>query len=195
MSSPESKGREAELVGLTLLERVAAGDQAAVPALLDTYGSLVWSIARKQVGVQAAEDVVQETFVQVWKNAERYDPEQASEATFIATIARRRAIDHQRRAGSRREVEETEEETPTNDKALAAVDLSDEARVAAEAIARLRPEQQQVLQLAIVQGLTHTQIAEATKMPLGTVKSHARRGLEKVRTLIEERRGARGAEI
>jgi len=65
-------------------------------------------------------------------------------------------------------------------------------RVAAEALQELKPDQRRVLRLAIVDGLTHTQIAQVTKMPLGTVKSHARRGLERVRTLLRERRGTEG---
>jgi RNA polymerase sigma-70 factor (ECF subfamily) len=172
----------------SLLERVAGGDRAAVPRLLDEYGPLVWSIARKLVGTAGAEDVVQEVFIQLWKNAHRFDPERASEATFITTIARRRAIDHQRRVGRRPELEELPDEAPAETDALAAVELIDEARVAAEALAQLKPEQQQVLRLALVEGLTHTQIAVVTKLPLGTVKSHARRGLERVRALLKERR-------
>lgn len=181
-----SVGRE-----LTLLERVARGDAAAVPLLLDEYGPLVWSIARKQVGPDAAEDVVQEVFVQLWKSAHRYDRERASEATYVTTIARRHAIDHRRRIGGRPEVAELEEETPAEDRALEGVELIDEARVAAEVLAQLRPEQQEVLRLAIVEGLTHAQIAEVTRLPLGTVKSHARRGLERVRSMLE---GCRRAE-
>ncbi len=178
---------------LTLIERVARGDKAAVPLLLDKYGPLVWSVARKQVGADAAEDLVQEVFLQIWKGADRYDPRRASEATYITTIARRRAIDFRRRVGRRPEIEEIPEETPEETSALEGVELADEARVAAEALAELKPEQQKVLRLAIVEGLTHTQIAEVTRMPLGTVKSHTRRGLERVRTLLQERRGAGGA--
>lgn len=178
---------------LTLLERVAAGDRSAVPQLLDRYGPLVWSIARRQLGNEAAEDAVQETFVQIWKNAERFDPSRASEATYITTIARRRVIDFRRKAGRRPEAEELTFETPVESEGLASVEIGDEARVASEALADLKPDQQRVLKLAIVEGLTHTQIAARTKMPLGTVKSHARRGLERVRALLEERRGEGGA--
>lgn len=177
----------------SLLERVAAGDKNAVPALLDRYGPLVWSIASKQVGAEAAEDVAQETFVQIWKSAGRYDPSRASEATFITTIVRRRIIDYRRKVGRRPEVEDLEIESPSEpDAGLEAVDVGDEARIAVEALSQLKPDQQRVLKLAIVEGLTHTQIAGLIKMPLGTVKSHARRGLERVRALLMERREAEG---
>lgn len=172
---------------LTLLERIAGGDRAAVPLLLDRYGGLVWSIARRQVGVESAEDLVQEVFLQLWKTADRYDPERASEATWITTIARRRAIDLRRRVGRRPDEVALPEESAAEDDALERVELADEARLAAEALEQLRPEQREVLRLAIIEGLTHTQIAERTKLPLGTVKSHARRGLERVRALLAER--------
>ena len=176
----------------TLLERVAAGDGGAVPLLLDKFGPLVWSIVRKQVVPDSAEDVVQEVFIQLWKSAARYDPGRASEATFITTIARRRVVDHRRKIGRRPEVEELAEESPIADEELARVDAGDDVRIACEALAELKPDQRRVLQLAIVEGLTHTQIAEVTRLPLGTVKSHARRGLERVRTLLAERSAAGG---
>lgn len=172
---------------LTLLERIAGGDSGAVQLLLDRYGPLVWSIARKQIGADAAEDVVQEIFIQIWKSAGRYDPAIASEATYITTIARRRLIDHRRRVGRQPAREDLVDEVAAEDRGLDAVDLDDEARIAAEAIANLKPDQQRVLRLAIVEGLTHSEIAEATKLPLGTVKSHARRGLERVRSMLETR--------
>jgi RNA polymerase sigma-70 factor (ECF subfamily) len=167
----------------SLLERVARGDADAVQALLDRYGALVWSMVRGRVDASLAEDVVQEVFVELWKHAARFDPSQGSESTFIATIARRRLIDHQRKVGRRPEAEELDvdlEEEPELD----TVELSDEARRAAEAIAQLDPNQRRVLELSLVEGLTQTQIAARTKMPLGTVKSHSRRGLERVRAML-----------
>lgn len=176
----------------TLLERVSRGDKLAVSEVLETYGPLIWSIARKGLGPALAEDAVQEVFIEIWKHAKRYDPERASEAAYIATIARRRVIDHGRRVGRRPEVEEVPEETPDTDNSLELVELADEARIAKEALAELKPEQQRVLKLSIVEGLTHSEIATTTQLPLGTVKSHARRGLERVRTLLQERREASG---
>ena len=173
---------------LSLLERVGVGDQTAVPLLLDKYGPLVWSIARNLVSIDAAEDLVQEIFIQMWSHAERFDPTRASEVTFITMIARRRAIDHNRKVGRRPSLEEYQGEILSPESNFDAVDVADEARVASEALGQLIPEQQKVLRLAIVEGLTHTEIAALTQLPLGTVKSHARRGLERVRALLEERR-------
>lgn len=172
-----------------LLPRVAAGDSEAVRALTDRYGGLIWTLASRQLGNDLAEDLVQEVFVELWRSADRYDPERASEATFITMIARRRIVDVRRRVGRRvvsRELTEELEETIPGEVARDDLELKDEARVAATALSELAPPQRQVLQLALVDGLTHTEIAQKTSLPLGTVKSHARRGLEKVRDLLRE---------
>ncbi|MEM7309653.1 MAG: sigma-70 family RNA polymerase sigma factor [Planctomycetota bacterium] len=171
----------------SLLQRVASGDAAAVQEVLDRFGSLVWSIVRRQMNASTAEEVVQEIFIDVWRSAPRYVPERASEATFITTIARRRLIDHRRRVGRQPRHEEIEETLPEPMDGPNPVEVADEARVAVRAIEQLKPDQRRVLKLAVVDGLTHAEIARATSLPLGTVKSHARRGLRRVRELLEAR--------
>lgn len=176
---------------LTLLERVARGDAAAVQALVEQYTPVVWSIARRQLGAQCAEDVVQEVFLALWKNAARFDPELSSEAAFVATVARRRVIDQRRRIGRAPveplAVDVAEEVRAAPDPGLVRVDLGEEARVAEAALARLPKKQREVLRLAIVDGMTHVEIAARLALPLGTVKSHVRRGLERVRSAITRR--------
>ena len=77
-----------------VLPRVATGESAAVAECLNRYGNLVWSLARRSCpDVQAAEDAVQDIFLKLWTVADRFDPEIASESTFVAMIARRRLID------------------------------------------------------------------------------------------------------
>ena len=129
-----------------------------------------------------AEDAVQEVFVDIWKNAGRFDESQASETTFIAMIARRRIIDRIRYSTRRISADSLDdvllEPFTRSDKAM---QMSVEANEAAEAMRKLRPEQQQVLRLSIIQGMSHQEIADATGMPIGTVKTHARRGLMQVR--------------
>lgn len=169
-----------------ILKRIAAGDADAVRECLDTYGGLVWSLARRMMrNTDDAEDVVQDIFVDVWKNAKRFDESQASETTFIAMIARRRIIDRIRYA-SRRATPESLDDVLTEpaDRADKSMQTSVEANEAAKAVAALRPEQRQVLQLAIVHGLSHQEIADATGMPLGTVKTHARRGIIAAREIL-----------
>ena len=169
-----------------ILKRVAAGDADAVRECLDAYGGLVWSLARRMLrNTEDAEDVVQDVFVDIWKNAQRFDESQASETTFIAMIARRRIIDRIRYA-SRRVTADSIDDVVAEpaDRADRSMQISVEANEAAEAVAALRPEQRQVLQLAIVHGLSHQEIADATGMPLGTVKTHARRGLLAAREIL-----------
>lgn len=132
-----------------------------------------------------AEDAVQEVFVDIWKNAARFDESQASETTFIAMIARRRIIDRIRYSSRRIAADSLDdvllEPFTRTDKDM---QISIEAKEAAEAVRELRPEQQQVLKLSIVQGMSHQEIADATGMPVGTVKTHARRGLMQVREIL-----------
>ena len=128
---------------------------------------------------------MQEIFVDVWKNAGRFDESQASETTFIAMIARRRVIDRIRHSTRRISADSLDdvllEPFTRSDQTM---QMSVEANEAAKAMRTLRPEQQQVLRLSIVQGMSHQEISDATGMPLGTVKTHARRGLTQVREVL-----------
>jgi RNA polymerase sigma-70 factor (ECF subfamily) len=174
---------------LTTLERIGQGDQRAVQDCIDRFGNLVWSLARRLSGNQAdAEDAVQEIFVDIWRSAARYDPSIASETTFIAMIARRRLIDRRRRLGRRpTEVSAPAASEMYEDQREAGPDmleLGDDAAKARSAFGALSPEQQRVLQLSLQFGLSHQRISEATGLPLGTVKTHARRGLLRIREAL-----------
>ncbi len=150
------------------------------------YGNLVWALTRRFMGRgMDGEDAVQEIFIELWKSASRFDPAKGTEAQFIATIARRRLIDRLRRK-SRRPPPQPLGELADNLPGARddTVELHDEAVRAQSAVARLRPEQQQVLRLSIERGLTHEEIAAEISMPLGTVKTHVRRGLIKLRQLL-----------
>ena len=169
-----------------ILQRVANGDRNAVEDCLAKFGGLVWSIARKLLrNSDDVEDAVQEIFLDVWKNAARFDETKSSETTFIAMIARRRLIDRIRFSTRRISADSLDdvllEPFTRADKDM---QISLEAQQAAEAMRNLRPEQQQVLRLSIVQGMSHQEIADATGMPIGTVKTHARRGLMQVREFM-----------
>ncbi|MBL0921406.1 MAG: RNA polymerase sigma factor [Phycisphaerales bacterium] len=179
----------------SLLERVARGDESAVRDSLEAYSPLVWSLARRLCHDRAeAEDAVQEIFVDLWRSAGRFNPAVASEPTFVAMIARRRLIDRLRRAGRRiapvampeGDVSSAGMATPA-----APAELSEEARVALDAMRSLSDEQQRVLQLSIMQGRSHAEIAQITGMPLGTVKTHARRGLIRIREALDPSRSGR----
>ncbi|HEY8559065.1 MAG TPA: sigma-70 family RNA polymerase sigma factor [Pyrinomonadaceae bacterium] len=169
-----------------ILHRIRQGEKTAVQECLNKYGGLVWSLARRMSpSTEDAEDAVQEIFVDIWKNAARFDETQSSETTFVAMIARRRLIDRLRYAKRRIATDSLEDiaAEPQN-RADEELQTSIEAKDAARALKQLRPEQRQVLQLSIVQGLSHQEISDATGIPLGTVKTHARRGLLQVREFL-----------
>ena len=173
-------------VAHAILNRIAAGDASAVDECLKAYGGLVWSLARRMLrNSDDAEDVVQEIFVDIWKNAARFDASQSSETTFVAMIARRRIIDRIRYANRRLAPDSLEDIlAEPGTRADQEMQTSVEAREAAKALDALRPEQRQVLQLSIVQGLSHQEISDTTGMPLGTVKTHARRGILQAREIL-----------
>ena len=171
-----------------LLARVAKGDQGAVEECLDRFGNLVWSLARRFTASRAdAEDAVQEIFIDLWSSAARYDSSKASETTFVAMVARRRLIDRLRRSQRHPDTEELSAVTDAHHAAPppdAAV--MDDAARATQLISKLKPEQQQVIKLAVYEGHTHQSIADVLQLPLGTVKTHLRRGLLKVREAMQD---------
>jgi len=167
----------------TVLQRIASGDPAAVRECMDQYGALVWSLARRMSRSAAdAEDAAQEIFLDIWRSAGRYDAAQGSDKVFIATIARRRLIDRLRKRSAEPPMDPAEVlDTLAGPDAPNPAETSLEAGRAARALAELRPEQRQVLELGIMHGLTQSEIAARLGLPLGTVKSLMRRGLLRVR--------------
>ncbi len=165
-----------------VLPDVAAGSPEAIETCLDRYGGLVWSLARRNCpDEQSAEDAVQDIFIKLWQVADRYDAKVASEATFVAMIARRRLIDlYRKRRGDSKVAVDSESLDFQQDEhrdAASRAELNDDARQAEDFLAQLPVQQQHVIRLSVYDGLSHTRIAEATGLALGTVKTHIRRGL------------------
>ncbi len=169
-----------------ILKRIASNDTNAVQDCLDTYGGLVWSLARRMLSKsEEAEDAVQEIFIDIWKHAGRFDETQASETTFVAMIARRRLIDRMRKQNRQPNVDSMEDILiEPSGRVHQDIQTNVEAKEAAKAMNELRPEQRQILHLSIVQGFSHQEISDALEIPLGTVKTHARRGLIQVREFL-----------
>jgi RNA polymerase sigma-70 factor (ECF subfamily) len=168
-----------------LLPRVAQGDEAAVREFVARYGSLIWSLVRRwSPDLTDAEDAVQETFVELWRSAARYDAERATEPGWVAMVTRRRLIDRLRR----RQRAIALEPLPDNyDQAEDyEPDLDRDARIetARDILRALPAAQRQMLELSLLHGRTHDEIATVTGTPLGTVKSHIRRGLQRARALL-----------
>jgi RNA polymerase sigma-70 factor (ECF subfamily) len=168
------------------LIRIANGDPTAVADCMKQFSGLVWSLVRSKLGNSAdAEDLTQDIFIEIWKSADRFKPEMGSEAVFIATITRRRVIDRLRSLGRKPETEEFDESiAPGESPDLEHV--ASDARQALAALGELRKDQQSLILMGVVEGMTHSEIATATGKPLGTVKTQMRRGLAKIRARLED---------
>jgi RNA polymerase sigma factor (sigma-70 family) len=170
-------------VAKSLLLQVATGDAAAAEQCLERFGGLAWSLARRlSANASDAEDAVQEVFLELWRSAGRYDESLGSEATFVTMIARRCLVNRYRQQRRRPETTALPLNLPERGAGqMAQIELDDEVARVAEAMRRLRPEQQSVLRMSIYDGLSHDEIASSMGLPLGTVKTHARRGLLRLR--------------
>jgi len=172
---------------LSLLQRVGAGDTGAMLACMERFRGLIWSLVRRSCSNAAdAEDVVQEIFISVWRSAHRFDPTIASESTFVSVIARRRLIDRTRQRMRRPAPGSIIQDVELDRNELPRCQIKEAGAIAHVAMEKLRPEQHQVLHLSIECGCSHEQIATSTGLPLGTVKTHARRGLQKLRDALIE---------
>lgn len=170
----------------TILPRIAQGDENAVSDCMNQYGKLIWMLAKKYTQtIEDAEDAVQEIFLEIWQNAAKFDSAIASEITFISLIARRRLIDRLRktyRQPNIQSIDEIFEVQPNGFETEIITQL--EAKKAVAAMSQVRPEQRELMMLTIFEGMSHGEIAEKTNLPLGTVKTHIRRGFESVRKIM-----------
>jgi RNA polymerase sigma factor (sigma-70 family) len=186
MSESERERDEGEYDPMPDLEaRFAAGDERAVAEAYARWGALVYTLAlRSLADVGDAEDVTQKTFVSAWTGREQFDPSRGALPAWIVGIARRRIADaHEARARIRR-LHERAIANGLLDQESYDIDIADRLLIADE-IERLEPEARKVIRLAFFDGLTHVQIAERTAMPLGSVKSHIRRSLDRLRQRLE----------
>jgi len=182
----------------SLIRLVVHARAGALSALYDRYGRLVYSLALNAVGdPAAAEEITQDVFVRVWQRAGQYRAERGQVSTWLTGITRYRAIDRLRRRGSRPEGHRVSwaklapgAEPAVDGPEEAAALALERARVRA-AVARLPDEQKEALALAYFRGLSHSQIAEALDLPLGTVKTRIRLGMQKLRDMLGEEGPAR----
>ncbi len=167
-----------------LMWRLRAGDEGALGELYDRHASLAFGLALRIVRDRAAaEEVVQDSFLTLWRQAAHYAPDRATCRSWICTIVRSRAIDRLRRSASK----EARDAQLADD--LAGLcdtwQLADEslrAQAVHRAVEGLPQEQRQVLELAYFLGLSQTEISERTGAPLGTVKGRTRLALQRLRT-------------
>ena len=171
-----------------LLPRIAEGDPAAVGECLERYGRMIWSMARRTLANPTdAEDAVQDVFIKLWKNADRFDPQVAPERTFITMLTRRCLIDHQRKRSRSPNPEPLTDQASVTDE-LPIDDL--EAREETDRMIESRPligeDHRRILELKLRKDWSYRKIAEFFNLPIGTVKSQARRGMIRIRELLAE---------
>jgi RNA polymerase sigma-70 factor (ECF subfamily) len=178
-----------------LMPLVEVGDAEAFAALYDRHGRMAYSLAYRMMGEkQAAEDVVQEAFIKVWRSAGGYRAERGSVRTWILSIVHNCGIDQIRSHASRgRMQDKVEASAPTSEpsEAFAETWRNTQQEQVREALNTLPQEQLKILELAYFSGYTHVEIAERLELPLGTVKGRMRLGLQKIRGFLQ----ARGAAV
>lgn len=171
--------------------RFVAGDERALEEVYHRWSALVFTLALRSLGDRRdAEDVTQRVFVSAWTSRQSFDSAKAKLSTWLIAITRRRIADmHESRARVRSIQQQLERTTRPEDLVKNPPDLADSILVAHE-LERLEPTAQQVVRLAFFDDLTHEEIARRLDMPLGTVKSHIRRSLTRMRDRLEDTRVA-----
>ena len=174
-----------------LLERLRGGDEDAFRGLFGRYAPSAKALALRVVRqAHLAEEIVQEAFMAVWRNPEGYDATRGSVKSWLMGMVHHRAVDLVRREEAyRRRAEDSvyearEEQADHADEVVQQLGLPEERRIVRAALDELPDEQRQVLRMMYFDGLTQSQIADATGLPLGTVKSRTLLGMRRMRTAL-----------
>jgi len=180
LSSIESQGASPDV---QLVMAIRSGDESAMAALYDRYSSLVYSVALRVLGdTGVAEDILQEVFMQLWRNPGRFDASRGNLAPWLAVIARNRAIDSLRKCRPEIGIEDVvvsvEPDMATDAERGRAMEK------VRGALGNMPLPQRSALEMAYFEGLTHTEIAAKTGEPLGTIKTRIRAGLLALRKAV-----------
>ena len=186
MTAAESTLDDKELVAA-----IAAGDEKSLSELFDRYAGMLTALAHRILKNQPdAEEVLQETFLQVWNQAGRYDAKRSSVSTWLVLIARSRAIDRLRtRQVKQRTAAAAQQENPvqhTSPKGVANVLRLERRSRLRQELSQLPEEQRRVLEMAFYGGMTQSEIAEQTGIPLGTVKTRTLLAMKKLRAALQD---------
>ena len=174
-----------------LIRSVAAGSGDAVAALYDRYGATVYGLALRVLGQpDLAEEVVQDVFAQIWREAARYDLTRGTVAAWTVMLTRARAIDRLRARRARPDQSSAVSDAaadplPSAERSPESATITaEDARVVRSALASLPEQLRSLIELAYYEGLTHSEIAERTGIPLGTVKTRIRNAMGTLRSAL-----------
>ena len=181
------------LTEFELLQQVAQHDQQALLTLYQQYGNLVYSLSLRVLRQPVmAEEITQDIFLKLWRQPDRWNPSLGQFSSWLLTITRNAAIDRLRREGRQATLASWEQSDEADHR------LSDAAsfvagqvnwvngQVLRRLLQNLPPEQRQLIELAFYDGYTHSELAELLQLPLGTVKTRLRMGMQKLRIMWEE---------
>lgn len=176
---------------IELLQRVGQGDRQSFAALYDRFSGVLFSTAFRVLNDQeAAEDVLQDVFIQIWEKAPLYDPTRGKPITWAMTLTRNRAIDRLRSTLRRNRLQdEVQRESETfehfdNRTSFDAAESGEKSKLVREAVQNLSKDQREAIELAFFSSLTHEEIAERLNEPLGTIKARIRRGMVRLRDVL-----------
>lgn len=183
--APSSEGASVAPDLVDLLRRCGRADEGAFAQLYDAVSSRVYGLAVRVVRDPAqAEEVTQECFLEIWRQAGRFDPDKGSPLSWLLTITHRKAVDRVRsaEAATRRDTSYHQQNQPVaHDATAEAAQASIEAHRVRQALASLTPVQREALELAYFGGYTHTEVASMLDLPVGTAKTRIRDGLIRLR--------------
>jgi RNA polymerase sigma-70 factor (ECF subfamily) len=177
-----------------LLARTALGDRAAFAELYQATRSQLFAVSLRIVREHGlAEEVLQDSFVSIWRHAGEYASAKSQPTTWMTAIVRNRSLDVVRRTREEPDIDDALSANLVDESAAPAQDVERraQAHTLAECMKELEPEQRQSIALAFHHGLSHSELAEHLRRPLGTVKTHIRRGLLRLRDCLMRLEGAR----
>jgi RNA polymerase sigma-70 factor (ECF subfamily) len=173
-----------------LLARVAKKDAEAFAEFYDRTSAVLFSVAKSiLIDATLAEDVLQEVYLQIWDKAHIFDPALGKPISWAIALTRNKALDRlrssKRRESAMQEFAEALEDQ-ASESSLANVELKESADIVKQAMSRLSEKQRQAIELALLRGLAHSEVAEAMHEPLGTVKAWIRRGIIEIREQLKD---------
>ena len=188
LNSGKHKPDSPKLTDVALFQALKAGDPSAITTLYDCYAALVYGLALKILKEpQAAEDLTQEIFLELW-HKKNYNPTRSSLSSFLVVLTRSRAIDKLRSHKTKlKYLDKLSQQIPADRNIpFEQASIAERSQKIHSALALIPDLQRQVLEMAYYEGLSQSEIAKTLDMPLGTVKTRARQGLLKLKTILKD---------